>query len=437
MRNEDVDAANKGGGLTPQLRFPDFRNAKGWVVFKLSNLSQFVTEKVGSTICTPYTVTSGVGLVSQKEKLGRTIAGNSLKNYIILQRNDFAYNKSATKAYPQGFIALYDGDDRAAVPNSIFVCFRINENLVIPAFLDALFHTNLHGKWLRNRIAVGARAHGSLQVSDGDLMALPVPLPSGSQSLAEQQKIADCLSSIDELISAEARKLDALKAHKKGLMQQLFPAEGETVPRLRFPEFHEAEDWKNKSLGKVFETTSGGTPNRSKEGYWGGDIPWITTSLIDFGVIYEANEYITKDGLNNSSAKIFPVGTVLVAMYGQGKTRGKVAILGIEAATNQACAAIIPSEVVEPFFVFLSMGNRYDEIRELSNSGGQENLSQGLIREISFSFPGDVAEQKKIVDFFSSLNDAITNQDQKIENLKSHKKGLMQQLFPIMDELQE
>src|SRR5690606_17307678 len=146
-----------------------------------------------------YTITSGVGLVSQQEKLGRTIAGNSLKNYIVLQRDDFAYNKSATKAFPQGFVARYVGEERAAVPNSIFTCFRVKEDKVAPAFLDNLFATNLHGSWLRNRIAVGARAHGSLNVSDDDLMDLPVPLPGGSLSLAEQQKIADCLTSLDEV----------------------------------------------------------------------------------------------------------------------------------------------------------------------------------------------------------------------------------------------
>lgn len=119
---------NQKYSLVPQLRFPEFRNAGEWFTIELGEISQFVTERAGTTICTPYTITSGVGLISQEEKLGRTIAGNSLKNYIVLQKNDFAYNKSATKAYPQGFIACYLGDDRAAVPNSIFTCFRVNKS---------------------------------------------------------------------------------------------------------------------------------------------------------------------------------------------------------------------------------------------------------------------------------------------------------------------
>ncbi|EHH5110590.1 restriction endonuclease subunit S, partial [Escherichia coli] len=105
--------------VVPQLRFPEFRNAAEWATYNLGQLSKIVTEKVGDNDCIPYTITSGVGLISQQEKLGRTIAGNSLKNYILLQHNDFAYNKSATKAYPQGYIACYLGHERAAVPNSI------------------------------------------------------------------------------------------------------------------------------------------------------------------------------------------------------------------------------------------------------------------------------------------------------------------------------
>lgn len=228
---------NKKQQLVPRVRFPEFRDAGEWITVELGKLSRLLTERVGSATCTPYTITSGVGLISQEEKLGRTIAGNSLKNYLVLQENDFAYNKSATKAYPQGFIALYAGGERAAVPNSIFTCFRVNQNQVIPTFLDALFASNLHGKWLRTRIAVGARAHGSLQVSDDDLMATPVPLPNGTNALEEQQKIADCLSSLDDLIAAEAQKLDTLKTHKKGLMQQLFPAKAKPCHGCGFRSF--------------------------------------------------------------------------------------------------------------------------------------------------------------------------------------------------------
>lgn len=419
--------------VTPRLRFPEFRNTSDWKTIELRKLAELVTERVGATDCVPYTITSGVGLVSQQEKLGRTIAGNSLKNYIQLKKNDFAYNKSATKTFPQGFIARYVGDERAAVPNSIFTCFRTADEVIDPVYLDGLFSTNLHGNWLRSRIAVGARAHGSLNVSDEDLMALPIPLPGGPSSLTEQKKIADCLTSLDEVIAAQGRKVEALKAHKRGLMQRLFPHEGEARPSLRFPEFRDASDWEEAPLGEIFDTASGGTPDRSNAEYWGGSIPWVTTSLIDFNVIDGADEFISQAGVQNSSAKLFPKKTVVVAMYGQGKTRGKVAMLGIEAATNQACAAIFPNDHVSPEFVFLSLCGRYDELRSLSNSGGQENLSQGLIRELPFRYPGDPAEQQRIANCLSSLDTQITAEFRRLAALKTHKHGLMQQLFPVVE----
>jgi type I restriction enzyme S subunit len=259
------------------------------------------------------------------------------------------------------------------------------------------------------------------------LKGILVPLPPKS---AEQHKIAKCLSSIDELIAAQAQKLNALKTHKKGLMQQLFPREGETQPRLRFPEFHNVGEWSSDSLGSLFDTSSGGTPDRTKDEYWNGNIPWITTSLVDFNIITQADEFITEAGLNNSSAKVFPEQTILMAMYGQGKTRGQVAMLGIKAATNQACASILPRKDIDPRFVFLNLGSRYEELRGLSNSGGQENLSQGLIQGLQFSYPNDQAEQQRIAECLSSLDALITAETQKYEALKTHKKGLMQQLFP-------
>jgi len=110
------------------------------------------------------------------------------------------------------------------------------------------------------------------------------------------------------------------------------------TPKLRFKEFE--GDWSTNKIEEISIVTSGGTPSRNVSDYWNGDIPWVTTSLVDFNVINEAEEFITQVGLDNSSAKLFHKDTILMAMYGQGITRGKVAILGIDATTNQACAAI-------------------------------------------------------------------------------------------------
>ena len=248
--------------LTPELRFPEFREP--WKAVPLSDLAESISERVGTEPCVPYTVTSGVGLISQDEKLGRTIAGKSLKNYIRLKKHDFAYNKSATKAFPEGYIARYLDDANAAVPNSIFTCFRADTQKINPAYLGFLFAGNLHGRWLRKFLTIGARAHGSLNVSDDDLMALPVPMPTGAKSSVEQRKIAECLTSLDELIAAQGRKTDALKAHKKGLMQHLFPREGEIIPRVRFPEFRNDGRSVFRLIGDLAKVTTGGKDTQNK-----------------------------------------------------------------------------------------------------------------------------------------------------------------------------
>lgn len=433
MRTEKDDAT-----MLPRLRFPEFRDSGDWTVVPLGKIAEILSEKAGSRKLTLFSITSGVGLVSQIEKFGREIAGAQYKNYYVIHPNDFAYNKSATKDFPEGFIAYHQGAEPGAVPNSIFTCFRVDPGASYPPLLNYQFANNLHGKWLRRFITVGARAHGSLNVDDNDLLATPVPVPPHETRLAEQRKIADCLSSLDELIEAEEQKLKALKTNKMALVLELFPQKGEAVPRLRFPEFRCDPPWVPIKLSDVATIQSGGTPARTNPAYWVGDIPWVTTSLIDAGIILEAEEFITQAGLKESSAKVFPQGTLLMAMYGQGQTRGKVAILGIAAATNQACAAILlRSRDVSNDFLFQSLNGRYKEIREISNSGGQANLSAGLVANIPLSYPKSKDEQEKIASFLSSFDNLVRVQAQRVEHLRVCKKGLMQQLFPALNEVQE
>ncbi len=200
-----------------------------------------------------------------------------------------------------------------------------------------------------------------------------------------------------------------------------------TQPTLRFPEFE--GDWEKDKISKIAEVSSGGTPNRSKDEYWNGKIPWVSTTLIDFNLINSTNEYITEEGLKNSSAKIFPEGTILIAMYGQGKTRGKVSILGIDSTTNQACGAIITKrDRINNFFLFQILSSRYEEIRDLSNQGGQQNLSIGIIKDILINFPS-LPEQTKIATFLTALDSKLSQLTEKKTLLEQYKKGVMQQLF--------
>ncbi|MFZ2967971.1 MAG: restriction endonuclease subunit S [Sulfuricurvum sp.] len=199
------------------------------------------------------------------------------------------------------------------------------------------------------------------------------------------------------------------------------------TPKLRFKEF--SGEWKEKKLGDVAKISAGGTPSRTNQNYWNGHIPWVSTTLIDFNTINETDELITEEGLKNSSAKLFPIGTILMAMYGQGKTRGKVGLLGIEASTNQACGAIIADDTkLISLFLFQNLAKRYDEIRDLSNQGGQENLSGGIIKAIPISFPSK-PEQQKIASFLSAIDTKIDQMTRKKVLLEQYKKGVMQKIF--------
>ena len=157
-------------------------------------------------------------------------------------------------------------------------------------------------------------------------------------------------------------------------------------------------------LGKIAKISSGGTPDRGTPSYWGGDIPWVKTAQIQNCFINsdDVDEWITQDGLKNSAAKIVPNGTILMAMYGQGKTRGQVAILGLDATVNQACAAIELDAEVSRDYVYQQLLFRYQAIRALSNTGSQENLNAGLIREIGLPLPARI-EQDYVAELLTNL----------------------------------
>lgn len=161
-------------------------------------------------------------------------------------------------------------------------------------------------------------------------------------------------------------------------------------------------------LGEIAQVTSGGTPDRKNAAYWNGNIPWVKTAQIQNNVITAADidEWITAEGLSESSARMIPRGTILMAMYGQGKTRAQVAILDVDAAINQACAAILLKCGVDRDYVFQQLLYRYNSIRALSNTGSQENLNADLIREIAFPLP-PFDEQTRIACLLTAWDTAI------------------------------
>lgn len=193
-------------------------------------------------------------------------------------------------------------------------------------------------------------------------------------------------------------------------------------------------EWRVKSLGDVTAISSGGTPSRGRPEYWDGEIPWITTSQIDFSEINTANQFITVEGMQNSAARLLPPGTLLLALYGQGKTRGKVGVLRIAATTNQACAAIEVMRDVSISFLLHFLTSRYDAIRGMSNGGSQDNLNSRIVKSIAVILPTS-AEQCAIAAALSDVDALLAKLDALIAKKRDLKQAAMQQLLTAQTRL--
>lgn len=410
--------------IVPKLRFPEFGTSEGWKKYKLRELADRITKKVGDNKLVTLSISAGIGFVSQAEKFSRDISGKQYCNYIYLKKGEFSYNKGNSKTFPQGCIYELKEYDEAAVPNA-FISFRFKENLV-PSFYQGYFDSNFHGKQLVRFITSGARSDGLLNISPTDFFSIVLPTPVKKE---EQQKIADCLSSIDDLIDAESRKLRALEKYKKGLMQKLFPAEGKTLPEWRFPEFQGCGEWKSKSMGKACKMFSGGTPDTSKKEFYGGTIPFIRSAEINKS---STELFITEEGFKNSSAKMVKKGDILIALYGANS--GEVALSKIDGAINQAILCL--RHETNNAFVYHYFTHMKNRIISKYIQGGQGNLSGQIIKSVNLYFP-KTEEQQKVADCLSEIDTMITEQSNRLEQLKTHKKGLMQGLFPSIEEADE
>ncbi|MBM3146276.1 MAG: restriction endonuclease subunit S [Actinobacteria bacterium] len=187
-------------------------------------------------------------------------------------------------------------------------------------------------------------------------------------------------------------------------------------------------------LGEVAKIVSGGTPSRANPAYWGGDIPWVKTANIRNGRIGidDIDERITEDGLKRSSARIVPAGTILMAMYGQGGTRGRVSVLGVDAAINQACAAICVVDGIDPDYVFQALRHQYDAIRRMSNTGSQENLSTDLLRQIALPLP-ELRKQRKVAQVLMTWDDAVQSAEALAGHLQSRRDAVLRRLLDDQD----
>ncbi len=400
---------NKKKEIVPKLRFPEFGTSEGWKKYKLRELADRITKKVGDNKLVTLSISAGIGFVSQAEKFSRDISGKQYCNYIYLKKGEFSYNKGNSKTFPQGCIYELKEYDEAAVPNA-FISFRFKENLV-PSFYQGYFDSNFHGKQLVRFITSGARSDGLLNISPTDFFSIVFPSPVKKE---EQQKIADCLSSIDELIDAESRKLKALEKYKKGLLQKLFPAEGKTMPEWRFPEFQGCGEWNIDKLGNLCKITTGKLDANAM----------VANGKYRFYTCAKEFFQIDKYAFNTEALLISGNGAnVGYIHYYKGKFN-----------------AYQRTYVLDQFYEDIHYIQYYLE-RNLSrrintekNEGNTPYIVLKTLTDMDIFFPKDLKEQQKIADCLSEVDTMIEEQSNKVEQLKAHKKGLMQGLFPSLEE---
>ncbi len=430
--------------LVPKLRFPEFREAEGWKETPLHKIARPVSDRAVTGDGDNVLSLSGEhGLVLQSDYFGKKVAGDSAERYLKLVRNDFVYNDRTTKASAFGTIkrlSKYEG----GIVSPIYKCFRFlgDEN---PVFWEWYFESGNHDTALRGLVNEGARA-GRFNISITQFLSTAAPRPDE----AEQQKIAECLSSVDELMAAQARKVDALKTHKKGLMQQLFPREGETQPRLRFPEFQNAGEWVLTSVGGLVEANSLFPPKDGNHGnihpksadYVAQGIPFIMASDLNGGLIdIETCHFISKEQADKLQKGFAKEGDVLLSHKG---TVGEVAVVKkihtpYLMLTPQVTYYRVkdPKKLSNEFLAQLFFSDTFQSnLLELSGGGTRSYIGITEQAKLRVRFPKDVVEQQRIATCLGSLDALIAAETQKHEALKTQKKGLMQQLFPSPEEVE-
>ena len=414
MKTNDMkDSATTG--LVPKLRFPEFRDEDGWQVKPLSQLATRTKRKNrDEKLVRVLTNSAEFGVIDQRDFFDKDIAtqGN-LESYFVVDVGSYVYNPRISSTAPVGPISK--NRIGTGVMSPLYTVFKFKEEG--DEFFEHYFKTTGWHAYMRRASSTGAR-HDRMAISGDDFMAMPLPVPTPK----EQQKIADCLSSLDELIAAQGRKVEALKTHKKGLMQQLFPREGEAQPRLRFPEFRNAGEWEERNAGSLF----GHRTTRGESG-----LPIYSVTMNDGMVRRDSLERKVddiEDAAGNKKCLRNDIAYNMMRMW-----QVAMGVAPEDCLVSPAYVVLTPKkDAVPQFFQYLFKLSSMLALLTAHSRG----LTKDRLRlyfddfaSMTFRCPG-AKEQKRIADFLSSLDDCIAAQSKVLEAIKTHKKGLMQQLFP-------
>ena len=382
----------------PALRFRGFDNA--WEQCKLSDIYQNIGNAFVGT-ATPYYVENG-HFYLESNNIKEGFINHNTEIFI----NDEFYEKQKDKWLHTGDIVMVQSGHvghTAVIPEELnntaahaLIMFRNPKEKIEPYFLNCQYQTFKSKKKIDN-ITVGNTIKHILA---SDMQEFVVDFTS----YEEQSKIAVYFKSLDHLISLHQRKLEMLKKVKKSMLEKMFPKNDAKVPEVRFSDFTDA--WEQRKLSELADIVGGGTPSTAISEYWDGDIDWYAPAEIaDQIFVNLSQKKITTEGLNNSSAKMLPVGTVLfTSRAGIGKT----AILTKEGCTNQGFQSIIPhKDELDSYFVF----SRTDELKRYGETVGAGStfveVSGKQMANMTISIPATMGEQRQIGTYFRNLDNLI------------------------------
>ena len=255
------------------------------------------------------------------------------------------------------------------------------------------------------------------QITNRSLKSFRVLIPPAVDRASVSEALTHVSQKIEHLQLLIAKK----HAIKQGMMQQLLTG------KIRLPGF--TGPWTARKIGDFAEVKSGGTPSTAVARYWGGTIRWMSSGEIHNKRVDEVQGRITADGLRESSAQLLPVGTVLMALAGQGKTRGTVAVSRVELSTNQSIAGILPSAEHDPGFLYYNLDTRYLELRgESAGDGGRGGLNLTIIKKLEVLMP-NLVEQRAITSVLTAIDDEIDALERRLASTRRIKQGMMQELL--------
>ena len=417
---------------TPRLRFPEFRSAAAWKTTPLNQIAERIsTKNRDGRVSRVLTNSAEFGVLDQRDYFDKDIAtAGKVDGYCIVGKGDYVYNPRTSAIAPVGPISRNNVGEGVMSP--LYTVFRFLD--VQTDFYEHYFRSAGWHSYLRSAASTGAR-HDRMSITTEAFMRMPLPVPTP----AEQQRIADCLTSLDEVIAAQGRKVEALKAHKRGLMQQLFPREGETRPRLRFPEFRDAPEWRTRRFFDLFRDVldfRGRTPKKLGMEWGGGDIVSLSANNVKNGFIdYSAECYLASEELHYRwmGGTNLEKGDIVFTMEAP---LGKALLIPDHrkyVLSQRVVAFKTKSDVVNAFLIQLIWSDGFQSSIDLLSTGSTaKGVSQKSLQGLVVSLP-EKDEQQRIADCLSSLDTRITAETSQLAALKTHKQGLMQQLFPAPD----